>query len=268
MTRIDNESLSQIKYLDIYMENIEFFRLQPSDILEIQFDDFTLNKKNQEYTAQKGRLLISKKALNVKSRFFCEDEEDEDEDGTTLKKRIAPENDICSISLVFLDGGKTFSFNVPYDPVEEVFHGNAIENSNCPSAEYTESGDMLLLFGEWSRSFRRVDNDYTKYVDGFGEFCGELKIQISHIETAFINGQKTVRLEVKIKNKEKPNAKYYNREARFTFSNVRNFAISTGKDLFDPTDIYLAPMKDGTFYVGVDCAIDFLCSEIKCKWYR
>ncbi len=171
--KFNKSALSQIEFISLELENCESYEIDGKDILDFQMSEIRMGAgDNGENEADDGRLTISKRALKNLSSFATQ----EYSDGTTgldhdpeeifyLYNRLINHCDICQIYVRFKDGGDILFF-VPYDPLESSFSGVEVDLSNCPSAEFDENGDLLILFGASSHAYQRTDDNYFDLIVG------------------------------------------------------------------------------------------------------
>lgn len=171
--KFNKSMLDEIELISLALENCQDFDIPAEDILDFQTSEIHTEKGRKEQTEiDDGRLVISKNAFKILSS----DATEEYADGTKgidknpaesyyLYHRITYCCDICQVHVKFKDG-KTIWFFVPYHPLESLLLGDAVDFSNCPSAELDENGDMLILFGKSSRAYKRTDNNYFDLIIG------------------------------------------------------------------------------------------------------
>ena len=151
---------------------------------------------------------------------------------------------------------------VPYNPLEDIIHGNEIELSNCPSFEIDKDGNMIIAFGEQSKQPKRKDNNYAELVagwkDAFGEFKPKvLKVKMRSFHTFGIV-EKNISCFFKILNK--CCAREY---AELVFKDCKSVNVETFFPQNGNCEIVMSKKADGRIYVGFDgLGIDLICSSV------
>ncbi|MBQ8749418.1 MAG: hypothetical protein IJZ29_03010 [Clostridia bacterium] len=275
MDRITNENLKNIKSVTLGLENCDSYTFNVRDILAINFENIIERCREDDgecyynTIADDGQITISKDAFEVLGEFATE----EFADGTTWLDSEPAENfyfynrinqycDVCFISIEFKDGTE-LQFDVPYEPLEENIHGTEVELSNCPSCELTENGDLLILFGNSSKSYKRIDNNYQDLIFDL-EYSIEKPInEILEIELNSMNNSigcyfDNLILDCKLINK---NFKGVNLNLKFL--DVTNIIFSTYfEDKMDSHQLVMSKMKDGRIFVQIGCFLNFECAGI------
>ena len=270
---ITKETLSEIDYIDIALENCDSYSIKPENIVDILFDEFELDTGREKYSrSRNGRLVLSKNMFHQLSR----DAFIEFADGTTaldhdpeedyyFYNRITSWCDIVSIDIHYKNG-KIFEFFVEYNPIINDLCGSDVEYSNCPSAEIDENGDMLILFGKSSHSPKRIDNDYFNVIEGLNELLPQKNIDTLWvvIETIGNDGVNCwspdggLYVEMRIKNKE-----YKNKCLPLEFFDVDKMAFCVDLKNMCEEDFNISPTADGRFFVQFGEICNFYCKRIK-----
>jgi hypothetical protein len=155
------------------------------------------------------------------------------------------------------------NINVPYNPLEDIMHGNEIELSNCPSFEIDNDGNMIIAFGERSKQPKRKDNNYAELIDGWKDAFGDfepkiLKVKAESLST-FGDTQTIFSFCFKVCNKN--SKKDF---AELAFINCKGISVEMFFTKKRNCEIVMSKMADGEIYVGLDgLGIDFICSSIQ-----
>lgn len=259
--------IEEIESIELVLENCECYDIPASDVMDFWTDE--VKKGPGEYGhVDDGGLRISKNAFHLLSNMAKASYADgttaldhEPEEIFYLSNRIIDCCDICQIEVKFKDGCKILFF-VPYDPLESNLNGGEIDLSNCPSAELDENGDMLVLFGESSHAYRRVDNNYSELIIGIGDIIkkplSELQVKIEK----FINIDYDCRcpkffIEIELKNRG-----YSGKKVELVFEDVQkvNFEISFYNE---KRSIWMSRISTGEIYVEIENFCSFCCHAIK-----
>ena len=269
---IDQNSLKEIKNISLALENCECFDIEAKFILDIWFDKIHMGVgHNSENKAYDGRLLLSKDCLDLLSSEAYEKYADGttgldnfDIDSLKFRNRLLNYCDITQVYIDFNDGSKTWFF-VPYDPLEEEMHGCEIDLSNCPSAELDENGDVLILFGKSSHSYKRTDNNYEDLILGFtDEIPNKIKkplkvkiVEISNIESDYCCS----RLFVKVCIQDKA---YRDKYLKLVFEDVKNLSLEINSDVLQKvTEFTSSRISTGGIFVEFVFGLHFYCQCIK-----
>lgn len=264
---ITKELIPQIKYIRLTLENCEEFDIQGEDILDIYFEDFHVTRYNKDIIkADNGRLALSKNCFKVLSSFVNSNKKNGELESTDyFYSRIAMCCDVTWVTIFYKNGEKV-SFIVEYNPLENDLWGCEIEYSNCPSAELDGNGDLLILFGKFSRAFRRTDNDYFNVIERLNVYLpkvikGALKIEL----LTFGNGGPNcwnpdggLFMEVAVLNKGHK-CKYL----PLVFSEVSNLEFNFAFGGQEVDELNVSTTQDGKLYVQVGDVCNFYCTHIE-----
>lgn len=270
--KIDMNSLKDIKYIFFALENCEGFDIEAKYILDIWFDEIHRSVgPNQEDEVYDGRLVLSKDCLDLLSSVATEKYTDGttgldvyDIDSLKLRNRLLNCCDITQVYIYFNDGSRVWFF-VPYDPLEEEMHGFEIDLSNCSSAELDENGNVLILFGKSSHSYKRVDNNYEDLILGFKDEISNkikkpLKIKIEEISNSE-SDYRCPRLFVDIHVQDKA---YRNKYLKLVFEDIKELAFDIYPDILQKTmELWVSRISTGDIFVEFGAELNFYCQCIK-----
>lgn len=269
---IDKSSLKNIEKISLGLENCESFDIESKYIVDIWFDEIDMgvgtNKVNRAYD---GRLVLSKNCLDLLSDVAYEQYADGTtglelfgEDSLKLRNRFADYCDITQVHLFFNDGSKIWFF-VPYHTLEEEIHGSEIDMSNCPSAEYDADGNMLILFGKSSHSYKRTDNNYQDLILGFKGVVPDnikkpLNVKIDKISNVGDNCF-CPRIFVTVSLQDKA---CRNKYLKLVFEDVKNISAEIyPKMLRETIELKASRISTGDIFVEFGNQLHFYCQCIK-----
>lgn len=269
---IDINSLKDIRYISFALENCEDFDIEAKYILDIWFDEIHMGVgKTQENEVYDGRLVLSKDCLDLLSSVAKEEYADGtkgldvyDIDSLKLRNRLLNCCDITQIHIYFNDGSKVWFF-VPYDPLEEAMHGCEIDLSNCSSAELDENGNVLILFGNSSHSYKRVDNNYEDLILGFKDEISNkikkpLKVKIEEISNTE-NDYRCPRLFVDVRVRDKA---CRNKYLKLVFEDIKNLSLEINPGALQKTmELMSSRISTGDIFVWFGFELNFYCQCIK-----
>ncbi len=265
-------SLKDIKYISLALENCEGFDIEAKYILDIWFDEIHMgvgyNPKNKVYD---GRLVLSKDCLDLLSSVAYVEFVDGttgldvyDKDTLKLRNRLLNCCDITQVHIYFNDGSRVWFF-VPYDPLEDEIHGREIDLSNCSSAEFDENGNVLILFGKSSHSYNRVDNNYEDLILGFrdeitNKITKPLKVKIEEISNTE-SDYRCPRLFVDVRVQDKA---YRNKNLKLVFEDIKDLTLEINTDALQKTvELMSSRISTGDIFVEFGTELNFYCQCIK-----
>ncbi|MBQ8749419.1 MAG: hypothetical protein IJZ29_03015 [Clostridia bacterium] len=281
MTRITNNDLNDIKNITLKLKNGDAFHIAVNDILAINFDNiedtgdgcYCCGSYNKTM-ADDGMIIVSKNAF----KHLGEISKCQLADGTTLLDNYPIESfyfyervkdccDICEIAVEFKVGNNLL-FRVPFKPLEEYIHGYEVELSNCPSCELTENGDLLILFGKSSKSYKRIDNNYNDLIFGLHE---SIKQPVNDI------------LEIKVNSISKDYGKFFSEiclncqvlNDGFDNVNLELHFLNVSKVAFETTSyeeqfkqgLLMSKMGNNRIFVQIGNFFTFQCAVVVNKKY-
>lgn len=269
--KITKEILNEIDHIKFGLENCDGYKIKPEDILDIWFENFEVDADGDKYTHD-GRMILSKNMFKQLGDFAYDEYADgtialdhDPEEEYYFYNRIMMDCDICQVHIVYKNGER-FWFFVDYDPIYNELTGCDMDDSNCPSAELNENGDMLILFGKSSHAFHRVDNDYYSAIEGLDKSLpqkieGILKVKITEIGnggTSCWCPEGGLYVEMRIKNK-----KYSNKQLPLRFFDVSEFAFDFDLKNMGEEKFLISPTEDGRYFVQFGMLCNFYCSKIE-----
>lgn len=261
---INKEFLRECKTLSIGFENCDDYKIDVADIVDVYCEAVRVDGSRNEYRTRDGFIKISARASDVVETSVLQNDLGETEWDCRLKERLewcGGGVDMPSFSLKNKEN-RSVHIYVPYDPLEDVLHGNEIELSNCPSLEIDDDGNMIILFGESSKQPTRKDNNYAELVAGWKEAFGEnepevLKAVVNSLST-FGDGQMNLSLGVTLH--DKLGGKDC---VEFVFMDCQDVTM----EMFFPSEveceIVMSKMMDGRIYVGFGgLGVSFTCTAV------
>lgn len=251
MQQINKTTIDQIKQITIVAENCESFAVPASLILDADFLILDKRNKSDDYRTQSGYIKLANEAADIP-----EGENVDDTDRHTLGERLLGYCDVTAVNIMFKDGTSYYTY-LPYDPLEESMHGSEIELSNCPSLEFDENNDLLLLFGDKSKQFKRVDNNYSDLILGwqkeFGNFAPDIiKGRLYGLNT--FGNDYNRKFDITFKSCNVPGKTLHLR-----FFNVTDCDLNIS---FDQSylDLCMSRTSNGKIYVDIFGTLTFFCS--------
>ncbi len=270
--KITKERLSLIDHISLILENCEVYDIKAEDILDIWFEEKqTDSSANKEIEVNDGRLLLSKNAFKLLSCFAYVEYENgttaldhDNEEDYYLYNRIMECCDICHVEIYFKDGVKV-EISAGYDPLECYMYDFIADNSNVPTAELNEDGNLLILFGKSSRAFKRTDNNYSELIKGIKEHLskGVKGLLEVNLETFANSGNccfcadDGLFVDFRIKNKE-----YKNKILTLVFDKVENLQFNFDLKNLGAEDFLASRISDGRIFVQIGILCNFYCSDI------
>lgn len=269
---IDSNIIKDIKYISLALENCECFDIDAKYILDIRFDKIRMgigrDRNNKIYD---GRLVLSHDCLDSLSSFADLEFADGtkgldvyDKESLKLRNRIINYCDITQIYFYFNDGSKLWFF-VPYDPLEDAMHGIEIDLSNCPSAELDEKGNVLLLFGKSSHSYRRVDNNYEDLILGFKNEITDhikkpLKVKVEEISNIECDSCcPRLFVDMRLQGKE-----YRDKRLHLVIEDFSNLRIEINSKVLQSTlEFTVSRISTGDIFVEFGSQLHLLCQCLK-----
>ena len=253
MKTIDKSTLKDIKSITLNTENVESFSIPSHLILDADFIILDKRNKDDDYRTQSGYIKFANEAADI-----IEGKSDEDSDQCTLGERLLGYCDVCVLDILFNDGS-SFCIQLPYNPLTESMHGAEIELSNCPSIEFDENNDLVLCFGEKSRQFKRVDNNYSDLILGwkekFGDACPDIiKGRLDGLSSFGNDFEQN--FDISFKSCNLPG-----KAIRLRFINVTQCDLDL---TFDQAycELRMSRTSTGKIYVDIEGTLTFFCSCI------
>lgn len=253
MKTIDKSTLKDIKSITLNTENVESFSIPSHLILDADFIILDKRNKDDDYRTQSGYIKFANEAADI-----IEGKSDEDSDQCTLGERLLGYCDVCVLDILFNDGS-SFCIQLPYNPLTESMHGAEIELSNCPSIEFDENNDLVLCFGEKSKQFKRIDNNYSDLILGwkekFGDACPDIiKGRLDGL-SSFGNDFEQ-KFDISFKSCNLPG-----KAIRLRFINVTQCDLDL---TFDQAycELRMSRTSTGKIYVDIEGTLTFFCSCI------
>lgn len=269
--KFDKSMLSEIEYISLALENCEDFDIDNKDILDFWTSEVKMGVgHNGENEIDDGGLVISKKAFHNLSSFATQ----EYADGTTpldhepeeiyyLYNRIIDCCDICQVHVKFTSGKKIWFF-VPYNPLENKMHGSEVDLSNCPSAELDENGNMLILFGQSSHAYKRIDDNYFDLIIGLKEELKQpLKDTLEIKLEKFSNVECDYRCPRLFVDLHMVNKGYLGKRLSLVFENVANVHYEISFNTDEKRHLYMSRISTGQIFVEIDDVCTFYCHAVK-----
>lgn len=273
---INNDYLKKyIKSISVGCENCDNFDINVVDIVDVHLEITYIPEKGNYicYQTKAGRLEIHKNAAKTVSTFFDDDStgvEDDFYDDCYMVERLANmgENnlgcDVCVLGLEYLDG-KHISVYPPYDALENS-RGCEIEMSNCPSFEILDNGNMLLLFGDDSKSARRIDNNYDDLIIGWAGFIGDKKTpEILEVKLINIkNLENDYRAPRLFMNAIITNKHLNKKIIEIVFEDFSDLSFDLYDNCFDKCELHIAQLVSGRIFVKFEYIdLEFECACIR-----
>lgn len=262
---VNRELLRRYKTLLVVLENCDVYEIAVDDVLDIYCVAKQIGKQKNEYRTNDGFIKIAARASQTIECFVSRNHEIDTEWDHRLKERLemcGGGADMTSFSL--RDNKKSdIDIYVPYNPLEDIMHGNQIELSNCPSLEIDNDGNMIIAFGERSKQPKRKDNNYAELIDGWKDAFGDFEPKILKVKaeglSTFGNTQTNFSFCFKVCNKN--SKKDF---AELMFINCKGISVEMFFTKKRNCEIVMSKMADGEIYVGLDgLGIDFICSSIQ-----
>lgn len=261
---IDKDYLKGYKTLSIVLENCDVYEIDAEKILDIYCIAKKIGNSKKEYRTNDGFIKISAMASQAVECSTLRNHEIGTEWDHRLKERLEMCKGGADMTSFSLNGKRKGDIDVyvPYNPLEDIIHGNEIELSNCPSFEIDNEGNMIIAFGEQSKQPKRKDNNYSQLVagwkDAFGEFKPKvLKVKMRSFHTFGIV-EKNISCFFKILNK--CCAREY---AELVFKDCKSVNVETFFPQNGNCEIVMSKKADGRIYVGFDgLGIDLICSSV------
>lgn len=261
---MDKEFLKGYKSLLIVLENCDVYEIFIEDIVDVHCEATLISKQNKEYRTGDGFIKIAASAKDTVESFVAKNEKIGGEWDYRLRKRLEMCNggvDMTSFSLKDKECHEIHVY-VPYDPLEDIIHGNDIELSNCPSLKIDGEGNMIIAFGKSSKQPTRKDNNYEELVagwkDAFGDYSPiELKVKVKSLSTF---GEKQINFSFYFETCDRNCKKDV---AELVFMDCKSVRM----EMFFPEkgdcEIVMSRMADGRIYVGFDgLGMDFICNSV------
>ncbi len=253
MKTIEKSTLKDIKSITLNTENVESFSIPSHLILDADFIILDKRNKDDDYRTQSGYIKFANEAADI-----IEGKSDEDSDQCTLGERLLGYCDVCVLDILFNDGS-SFCIQLPYNPLTESMHGAEVELSNCPSIEFDENNDLVLCFGEKSKQFKRIDNNYSDLILGwkekFGDACPDIiKGRLDGL-SSFGNDFEQ-KFDISFKSCNLPG-----KAIRLRFINVTQCDLDL---TFDQAycELRMSRTSTGKIYVDIEGTLTFFCSCI------
>lgn len=269
---IDNDYLQKyIKTVSVCCENCEYFEIDISKIVDIYFDIAYIPDKNNnvQYKTKSGKLEIHESASKAISSFYDETSKNVKEDYYLIERLNGMSSDslgcdVCVLGFEYHDG-KYISVYPPYDALENV-HCSVIEMSNCPSFDVLKNNNMLLLFGEDSKSPKRIDNNYDDLIIGWKEYLKDRKRpEILEVEIISINNlENDCRAPRLFINVQIGNNHLKNDSIEIVFEDFSNLSFDLDLHSFDKSELHMSRLVNGRIFVkfeGID--LEFECASIR-----
>lgn len=261
---VDKQFLKQYKTLCIMLENLEWYEIDVEDILDIYCEIESIGKQKNQFRTNDGFIKISANAAQLEEYSVLQNPRTSKISTYRLQKRLELCGGVDMTYFSLQDQERNhIDIHVPYDPLEEIFHGNEIELSNCPSLEIDTDGNMIVAFGASSKQPKRKDNNYAELVTGWTEIFGAFEPKELHIFVHSLKlfgvDEKTVSLSFQM---QTPSCK--KQFAKLVFTDCKNISI----ELFFPEkgecNILMSKMASGQIYVGLEgLGVEFVCASVK-----
>ncbi len=265
--KIDKQYVSGFDKICIGLENCEAFDVCVDEVADIdmQANLWEDGYKRGLYKISSGFIKLTKNGAEAKEICFSKhlSPNEENQDMQLLCDRLSYCCDVVSFSLE-KDGYKIEIFP-PYDTLESIC-GGEIEMSNCPSGEFDEEGNFLILFGESSKAPRRKDNNYHEIVKGwqniFKEYITDnLEVEIKDMSISNLSPEKDLFSYINVSCQTKINKKSYCFD--LMFRDISCFSIESLTFLKEKGRLFMSKMQNGNIYVAFEGAsIDFYCKEV------
>lgn len=261
---VDKEYLKGYESLSVGLENCDVYKIDIEDILDVYCVAEKIGNSKKEYRTKDGFIRISARASQAVECSTLRNHEIGTECDHRLKERLEMCGGGADMTSFSLNGNRKGDIDiyVPYNPLEDIIHGNEIELSNCPSLEIDNDGNMIIAFGERSKQPKRKDNNYSELVEGWKDALGEfkpkvLKVKMFSLETFGIK-KKKFSVYFKIRNK------HCEREhAELVFIDCKHINVETFFPQNGNCEIVMSKKADGRIYVGFDgLGVDFTCSSV------
>ena len=258
--KINKDSLKEIKYISLGLENCEDFDIPTKYIVDINFE---YGKSGDSFKTNDGFIEISSQALKILSSYGIDDYKNNritDVIDYYLGTRFIGYCNLCVLSIA-KNNDEILNVYVPYEPLNKCIHDDEIELTNCPSAEILDNGNLLVLFGKSSKMPTRIDNNYKDLILGWDNISEVKKENFDVIRCKIINfsnldSDTCPRISVTFKSKKKQFTLIFEDYTKLLF------------DLYPKYNNYfnlkMSRMLDGKIHVGFDgCEVDFYCVAIK-----
>ncbi|MGN0812134.1 MAG: hypothetical protein ACI4MQ_01305 [Candidatus Coproplasma sp.] len=261
---IDKEYLKGYKTLSIGLENCDVYKIDIKDILDVYCIAEKIGNSKKEYRTNDGFIKISARASQAVEYSVLRNHEIGTEWDHRLKERLEMCGGGADMTSFSLNGKRKGDIDicVPFNPLEDIIHGNEIELSNCPSLEIDNDGNMIIAFGEQSKQPKRKDNNYSELVAGWKDALGEfepkvLKVKMFSLETFGVEERYIIAYST-IRNKSlKENS------ITLVFKDCKSINVETFFPQNGNCEIVMSKKADGRIYVGFDgLGIDFTCSSV------
>lgn len=258
MKTVDKSTLKDIESITLNTENFESFNIPSSLLLDADFVILDKRNKSDDYRTQSGYIKFANEAADI-----TEGDNGEDSDRYTLGERLLGYYDVTAVNVVFKDGS-CFYVYLPYDPLEESMHGTEIELSNCPSIEFDDNNDLLLFFGDKSKQFRRIDNNYPDLIfgwqDQFGTSCPDvIKGRLDGLTSSGNDFNR--KFDISFKSCNLPG-----KTLCLRFFNVTDCDLDLS---FDQSyrDLSMSRTSTGKIYVDIQGTVNFFCTCVCINGY-
>lgn len=288
--QITKDMIASISRLEIILQGDETFEIKSKDILDLWFDvedcDRDECRLRDEYDevdefecenccasynhSNDGRLVISKNVLDSLSSFADGKSRDERAGYLFSNRVLQGESDNKELDVeqikIYFHNNPHIEFFVTFYPLENDMFDYIEEYSNCSSAEIDEAGNVLMLFGDSSHSFQRVDNDYFTYIKGLNKFLKKpfknmfLTLSVESIDNCECCSldKNELFMETRIHNKG-----YYGRRLPLKFSGVQNFAFKFDFK-YDAVGFFrISPTSNNKYFVQYNGDFCFYCKTIE-----
>lgn len=269
--KFDKNMLDTIKFICLVLENCEDFEIAADDILDFQTSEIRMGAGYYgENEVDDGRLVISKRAFKNLSSMATQ----EYTDGTTgldydpeevfyLYNRLIGYCNICQVHVKFKDG-KDILFFVPYDPLVSRRTGGEVDLSNCSSAELDGNGDLLILFGTSSHSYKRTDDNYFDLVIGLkDEIKKPLKNPLQIMLMNISNNQNDSLCPRFFLSAFLANNGYSRKKIQLVFEDVRDLSFDIDFEEEGKRHLRMSRISTGDIFVEIENLCEFYCHGAK-----
>lgn len=253
---ITKDNLSEYRAIRVFMENVEGYEIEISDILDIYLNCDKRLGGNNNYFSSEGYIKFSSKVKDLltigTSSFGGEDDMGLTEDDYKFGNRISRYLDICGISLLSYNR-KSLHISIPYSPVESVY-GGIIEFSDCHSFELDECGNILIKYGKLSNMPKKEDVFFEDIVEDLDNILFKTKSNYAGMEMEKYyyherNGNITITV---IGDLEVSYSRSY--LVRLVFEGIKEYE----EDQIGNIDyIYLYKLASGEYFAQIGCVSEF-----------
>lgn len=262
---VNKELLRCYKTLLVVLENCDVYEIAVDDVLDIYCVAKQIGEQKNKYRTNDGFIKIAARASQTIECLVSRNHEI----GTELDYRLKERLEMCGggadmTSFSLRDNKKCDTdIYVPYNPLEDILHGNEIELSNCPSFEIDNDGNMIIAFGKRSKQPKRKDNNYAELIDGWKDAFGDFEPKVLKVKAESLStfGNKQTNFSFCFKVCNKNSKKDF---AELVFINCKDLSVEMFFAKKRNCEIVMSKMADGHIYVGLDgLGIDFICSSIQ-----